>query len=306
MVEGDDPALSLAVRGEGGHVAVGESAQLAENVGEVGGQRPDDGAFAEVPHTDEVPGAAVEDQRVGEGGEDGCARVDVEPGVTVDLGLLPGAQIDVDDPGVLAVAVGADPGARAVRGELEGLQVQWVVRAGKGDDAAHGARLRFPTGQFDVPVLTQSVSVHRAVGCVHQGAGGAGVPGEHREFAGGDVEFVEVEHRRVTVVEVQDRTAGPAGGQIESDDPSAGEGGEVDGIAVRVVEVDAVEVVVLVPVAVLFVQQPARVVGPVVAQDAAPGVGGDASGLSLAVEILDPDVEPVTPGSQVGELRAVG
>ncbi|MBM7440505.1 hypothetical protein [Streptomyces sp. HB132] len=222
--EGDDPALSRAVRGEGSHVAVGKFAQVVEDVGEVGGERPDDGAFAEVPHADEVLGAAVEDQRRGEGGEDGGARVDVEAGVAVDHGFLAGVQVDVDDPCVLAVAVGADPGAGSVRGELEGLQVQWMVGAGEGGDAAHGARLRFPSRQFDVPVLAQPVSVHRPVGCVHKGAGATGVLNEHREFAGGDVKFVEVEHRWVAVVEVQDGLAGPGRGRSKPVTRAPGKG----------------------------------------------------------------------------------
>src|SRR5918998_5680946 len=80
---------------------------------------------------------------------------------------------------------------------------------------------------------------------------------------------------------------------------------QVDRRGVRIVQVDPVDVVVLVAARVLQVQQPARIVGPLVAQHAAGLVRGHAPRLGAAVEVLDPDVEPVPPRRQVGDPGAV-
>jgi hypothetical protein len=86
--------------------------------------------------------------------------------------------------------------------------------------------------------------------------------------------------------------------------------GQVDGRLRDVphppVEVDAVQVPVLVPVGVLQVEQPPRVVGPVVGGDPAAGVVGDRDGVVVGlVHAADPDVAPPPVRREVGDPGAV-
>ncbi len=133
----------------------------------------------------------------------------------------------------------------------------------------------------------------------------AGILGDQREFAGGDVEFVNVEQRDVPVV---GHHRGPAVADLAErhGHRTGGERREVDGGSVGVVEVDAVDVPVLVAVGVLQIDQPPRVVGPFEVHHAAVRVGRHAPGLRGAVEVLDPHVQAVLPGGQERDTRPVG
>ncbi len=209
-------------------------------------------------------------------------------------------------PGQVAVPVGADPRTGTVRGELERLDAQRVVGAVERDDRAQCPRPGLPPRQLDGTVKRPGMGVQLPVRRAQPPGDLAGVLGQHREVTGGDVEPEEVELRELPAVQTQDRLARPPDLRFEAYDLGTGEGGEIDRLGIRVLQVDPVEVPVLISVAVLFVEQPPRIVGPVVGMPAAVVVGGDTARLLIRIDALHPDVQSFPPLRRVGDPGAVG
>lgn len=119
------------------------------------------------------------------------------------------------------------------------------------------------------------------------------------------VEFVGVERPEVASVEQQGHLPRADRGGGESQNRGSGEGGEVDRLRPRGVEVGTVQVPPLLPSVILEVEQPTRIVGPLEALYAAGLVGGDGPGLGSGFEVPDPDVEPGPPGREERHPGAV-
>ncbi len=229
--------------------------------------------------------------------------------MAVDLGLHAGVDVDADQSDAVAALVGADPDAGAVRGDLGGGDAHRIVNAGVAGDGAQCPGSLVPAGQFHIAVGGHGRVEQFAVAAAQPLHDIAGIFREQREIAGGDVQFVRIEQFGIALVELDDGLARPPLGQREHG-PHPGERGEIDGRGARGIEVDAVDVPVLVAAAVLQVQQPPRIVGPVIDVHAACRVGGDTAGvvrqIACCTDALHPDVQAVVaPRRQVGDAVAV-
>ena len=225
--------------------------------------------------------------------------------MAVDVGLLAGKDVDTHDTGPVGAVVGADPDAGAVRGDNDRVQPHRVVTAVEGDDGAQRLGPRLPLQQLHVTVGSQCGGKQVAVAAGPPACSLAGVLRHHGEFTGGDVQLVGVHQGRCALVGVHHRL-GRIAEQFVGGHRSR-ERGQIDPTGLGVLRVGPEDVPVLVAAGVLQVEQPAGVPGPLVMNDAAGAVGGNA--LRLAVEIvhvLDPDVEAVPPRRQVGDTGAVG
>src|SRR4029077_14636778 len=69
--------------------------------------------------------------------------------------------------------------------------------------------------------------------------------------------------------------------------------------------VNPIHVPVLVTVVVLDVEQPTRIVGPLIAEHAAVVIGGHISCVVVRVDALHPDMEAVLPRSQICDSGSV-
>jgi hypothetical protein len=279
--------------------------RFRRHFGEVRVQRVDDLTFAEVAHAEQFAGRPALDQRRRVSGGAAERHCEFEARVAVDLGLLAGGQVEPHQPGAVATPVGADPHAGAVRSDLHRHHTHRVVRAVPRRHRAQLAGRGVPAGDLEVAILGERGGEQLAVAARQPALSGTGALGQHREFAGGDVEFVQVDLGHVPGVEMHDRLPGPPVGHVEGEHPRPRKRRQVDRRGVRIVQVDPVDVVVLVAARVLQVEQPARIVGPLVAQHAAGLVRGHAARVGVGVEVLDPDVEPVLPRRQVGDPGSV-
>ncbi|MFB7496387.1 hypothetical protein ACFC09_17150 [Streptomyces sp. NPDC056161] len=215
--------------------------------------------------------------------------------MAVDLGLDSGGQVDPDQASEVGALHGSDPDTSSVGGHLERLDTHRVVGAVEGGDQVEFARHRVPARQIDVAFRGEVAGEQLAAGTPHPVVHMARVLGENGEFAGRDVGLRQVELFELPGVELHDRLARTFDGQMHIQDLHPGEGGEVNHGGVRIVEIDPVDVPVLVTAGVLGVEQPARVVGPVVRAHTADLVRGDAPCVRVAVDAAHPHVQPVLP-----------
>ena len=307
VVEARHPASTADVGRQRRDVTVGQLLQVLEHSGEVGVEPLDHLTRTEIPHAQQVTGATVQDQRPGEPEPHLRTRIDAVGRMAVDVGLLAGGHVQPHQGGPVRVAVGADPEALAVGGDGHREDAERVVGPVVGGERAQRLRGRLPAGHLHVAAVGQRHREQLTGPAAEPRGDGAGVLGQQREVAGGDVQFVGVVQIGPSLVHSDERLARAVGQQFEVR-PDAGERREVDDRRGRIVEVHPVHVPVLVAAVVLGVEQPPRVVGPLVVQHAAGLIGRHAAGVVGigGVRALYPHVQTVPPGREEGDSAAVG
>ncbi|MEI5133132.1 hypothetical protein RB199_14240 [Streptomyces libani] len=305
MDEVRDPSLPAVVGRELSEVSVGERLQVPQYGGEARVYRADLLPFPEVAHAEQRAGAPVTDQRRRQTGDGAPGPVEVQGRVAVDFGFRSGGQVDPDHAGEVSASRRTDPHTGSVRGHLERVDPHRVVGAIEGGDQLQLARRRVPARQREVALLGQGAGEQLAVGAPQPAVHVARVLSQNGEFTGHDVNLRQVELFGLPGVELHDHLARAFGGQVQLQDLRPGKGREVNHGGVRILEVDPVDVPVLVAVGVLGVEQPARIVGPVVADHAAGLVSGHAPRVGVAVDAAHPHVQPVLPRREPGDPGAV-
>ncbi|MDH6192368.1 hypothetical protein M2168_005400 [Streptomyces sp. CZ24] len=113
-----------------------------------------------------------------------------------------------------------------------------------------------------------------------------------------------VEHSGIPAVGGEHRLPRPRGRKLQICDARTGKRRQVDSRCVRDVEIDSVQVTVLVAALIPGIEQPPRIIRPVIAQQVAV-LRGDPPRLLRRFDTPDPQVQTVLPRSQISNLCAI-